>query len=132
MNNYQIEHFTGKALVGAKVYYYPNGRKDVNTIPRVGFIQVGHTRGVCDIGVLPSQDGAVERIDHVHHIGDVKIFDHQGNLSRLAMNTGCWEYHPDELALREIAEHKDALLELVQDIKAVDQKTKKNTTKANA
>lgn len=123
MNNYKIEHFAGKPQVGAKVFFYPNGRKDVNTVPRTGFISVGYTRGVCDICVLPSQDGAVEYMDHVCHIGDVKIFDHQGNLSQLAIARGCWEYHPDELALQEFMSHKDALLELVADLGAGKKKT---------
>jgi hypothetical protein len=132
MNNYQIEHYLGKAPIGAKIFYYPGGRKDVNTIPRIGWVQVPHPRGICDVAVLPSQDGAVERIDHVPHIGDQRVFDHQGNLSRMAITNGCWEFHPDELATREVAAHREALLELIAELsKPEDNKSKKQTSKAS-
>lgn len=125
MNNYQVEHFNEKAPIGAKVFFYPNGRKDVNTVPRIGWVQVSHPRGICDIGVLPSQDGAVERCDHVPHVGDPRVFDHQGNVSSMARSNGIWDFHPDEKERAGLAAQLAQLMELVGDTK----EEKKTTAK---
>lgn len=98
---YAVDHFVDNIPVGAKVFYYPNGNKDVSTVPRVGFVSRVFTRCVADLSVLPSQDGAVEYVLHVPHIGDPRVFDHTGNLSALARSSGCWEFHPEAIALME-------------------------------
>lgn len=96
---YDVAHYLQPIPIGVKVFWYPNGRKDVSTIPRIGFVQQGFSRGVADLNVLPAQDGAVEYLVSVPHIGDPRVFDHTGNLSDMARVRGCWEFHPETLAL---------------------------------
>jgi hypothetical protein len=95
-----IEHYTERPEVGLPVFWYPRGRKDPSTTPRVGFVAFGHTRGVCDISVLPNQDGAVEYVENVFHMGDPRVQSASNPtlLSRAAEERGCWEFTPMALA----------------------------------
>jgi len=97
----QPEHFTEKPIVSLQVLYYPKAIKNENTIPRVGFIANGYTTGIADLTLLPTQDGACEYREHVFHIGDPKLYDGHGNLSKGAGMRGCWEFSPlSELVMK--------------------------------
>lgn len=90
------EYYDDTAAVGLQVFWYPRGRKDHNTIPQNGWVAVGYSKGVCDISVLPKQDGAVEFVEHVFHIGDPRVHSSSNPtlLSRAAEERGCWEFTP--------------------------------------
>lgn len=90
------DHFDETATVGLQVFWYPRGRKDPTTVPQNGFVAAGYSRGVCDISILPKQDGAVEFVEHVFHIGDPRVHSSSNPslLSRAAEERGCWEFTP--------------------------------------
>lgn len=91
-----VEYFDATPPVGLPVFWYPRGRKDESTIPQNGVVAVGYSKGVCDISVLPKQDGAVEYVEHVFHLSDPRVHSASNPtlLSRAAEERGCWEFTP--------------------------------------
>lgn len=75
---------------GYPVLWYPHGVIDDTAVPYVAFVNKGWTGGVCDLTVLPAQDGAVEAKDQVYHAGDRRLRDSHGRLSMGAHVRGCW------------------------------------------
>lgn len=88
------DYFNGTPDVGLQVFWYPMAQIDGDTVPRIGFINRGWSRGVADISVLPAQDGAVEVQDHVFHIGDPRLRDVYGKVSAGGIERGCWDFTP--------------------------------------
>lgn len=100
------QKFDGIAQVGITVHYYPYGKVDANTIPRVGFIQRGWQKGVANIALLPQQDGAVEVADCAMHISDPRALTVGGILSNAAMQRGLWDFLPGQAPVEQEPEQK--------------------------
>lgn len=89
-----------KIEIGTQIYYYPSGLKSSRTIPQVGFVQQVWSGGVCDIAIIPNQDGAITCKEHVPKMGDPRLKNHLGQASPLAEERGAWEpMNPDEEAV---------------------------------
>lgn len=63
---------------------------DSTSQPYVAFVTKGWSRGVCDLQVLPSQDGSVLEKPQVFNGGDPRLRDSYGRLSPGAAERGCW------------------------------------------
>jgi hypothetical protein len=85
-----IEHYKGVVPTGFPVLWYPHGVVDDAAVPYVAFVTKGWTLGICDLVVLPAQDGAVEARDQVFCGGDARLYDSYGRLSPGAHARGCW------------------------------------------
>ncbi len=86
----QPEHYKGIAPPGFPVLWWPHGVMDDTAVPYTAFVSQGWTSGVCDLSVLPAQDGAVEIREQVYHAGDLRLRDSYGRLSPGAHARGCW------------------------------------------
>ena len=95
-------HFDDVPPLGMQIFWYPRARKDKDTVPLVGFINKGWSRGVADLSVLPVHDGAVEAHDQVWHIGDPRLRDQNGRISPGGHERGCWEFTPAAIALMDV------------------------------
>lgn len=107
-----------------QVYWYPRGNKDSNTVPRVGSIAIGWSKGVADISIMPANDGAVDYMEHVYHIGDPRNCDHFGKPSPNILHRGFWEFSPMSLAVMEMEKLAAPAAAPVEVVKPETKKTK--------
>jgi hypothetical protein len=84
------EWFSGTMPIGFPVLWYPNGIMDDSATPYVAFVTKGWSKGICDLQILPGQDGAVESKEQVYHAGDSRLRDSYGRLTPGATERGCW------------------------------------------
>lgn len=89
-----VEWYDGVVPTGWPVLWWPHGVVDSTAVPCVAFCTKGWTRGICDLAVLPSQDGGIAAQDQVFHIGDPRLRDSFGRLSPGAHARGCWTSVP--------------------------------------
>ncbi len=82
--------YEGVVPTGFPVLWWPYGVIDETAVPYVAFVTKGWTKGICDLSVLPAQDGAVEARDQVFHAGDKRLRDSFGQMSPGAKERGCW------------------------------------------
>lgn len=86
----EYEWYDAVVPTGFPVLWYPHGVIDATAVPYVAFVTKGWSAGVCDLIVLPAQDGAVEVRDQVYHAGDKRLRDMHGRLSMGAHARGSW------------------------------------------
>jgi hypothetical protein len=84
------EWYDAVVPTGFPVLWYPHGIIDDTAVPFVAFVTKGWTKGICDLAVLPSQDGTVQEQAQVFHAGDPRLRDSYGRLSPGAHARGCW------------------------------------------
>lgn len=90
----QPEHFKEIPEVGTPVLFWPGAIRTETTTPMVGFVTKGWSLGMANITVVPDIEGAVMVFDDAFHVGDKRVFDPRGQITRAAANKGCWEHTP--------------------------------------
>lgn len=104
------EHYTGVVPTSFPVLWWPHGIIDETAVPYTAFVSKGWTAGICDLSVLPAQDGTVEVREQVYHAGDKRLRNSYGQLSPGAHLRGCWTETPwMPLPKTETAEKKKTL-----------------------
>lgn len=91
------QEFNGRgdiAPCGLDAYWYPNGRIDAHTQPRLAKVRRGIQGGSADLLLLPDSDGPIEMRASVWHASDQRRYDGIGNVSSGALRNGVWEFAP--------------------------------------